>query len=281
MIVGWPDFDPILRSAWSYHGERSYGRNSYERPATVIQQIRRLVGEEKFWRAFRAYAERWRWDRPTTEDFLDAMRATGIPRLRRLRPEDLLRHRLRRLPAPPRDERVPRSVRRVRRRRKGDEPSEEGLRKEERRRLVRDRRRRRPGRGPRPPGRHPADVRKRRDLVDDVGRGGEVDPAPDRLRLEAGESGRRPGPEGDPRPEPLEQRPRHRKAPDALGRREGPRLRLPPRRDPSLEPLELRLKRSRPIAAGLSAAFRNDALGRRGRSALTRFHLVEILLSSL
>ena len=79
LIVGRPDFDPILRNAWSYHGERSYGRNSYERPATVIQQIRRVVGEEKFWRAFRAYAERWRWDRPTTEDFLDAMRATGFP----------------------------------------------------------------------------------------------------------------------------------------------------------------------------------------------------------
>jgi hypothetical protein len=79
LIVARPDFDPILRNAWSYHGETSYVRNSYDRPATVIQQIRRLSGEEKFWRAFRAYAERWRWDRPTTEDFLDAMRATGIP----------------------------------------------------------------------------------------------------------------------------------------------------------------------------------------------------------
>lgn len=79
LIVGRPDFDPILRNSWSYHGERSYGRNSYERPATVIHQIRRLAGEEKFWRAFRMYAERWRWDRPTTEDFLDAMRSTGIP----------------------------------------------------------------------------------------------------------------------------------------------------------------------------------------------------------
>ena len=79
LIVAKPDFDPILRNAWTYHGWTSYGRNSYERPATVIQQIRRLAGEERFWRAFRAYAERWRWDRPTTEDFLDAMRATGIP----------------------------------------------------------------------------------------------------------------------------------------------------------------------------------------------------------
>ena len=151
LIVGRPDFDPILRNSWSYHGERSYGRNSYERPATVIQQIRRLAGEEKFWRAFRAYAERWRWDRPTTEDFLDAMRSTGIPRLRGLRPEDLLS-------APPSS--ISRfSGRRARpttrspvsttpERRRASRRSGRG--KEEGRRPVPDRRRRRPGRRPRP-----------------------------------------------------------------------------------------------------------------------------------
>jgi len=79
LIVARPDFDPILRNSWSYLGERSYVRNSYERPATIIQQIRLLAGEERFWPAFKAYAERWRWDRPTTEDFLDAMRTIGIP----------------------------------------------------------------------------------------------------------------------------------------------------------------------------------------------------------
>ena len=78
-VVGSPDFDPILRDAWRFRSSSSYGRNSYPRPATVIQQIRRLAGEEKFWRAFRDWAERWRYDHPTTEDFLDAMRSTGIP----------------------------------------------------------------------------------------------------------------------------------------------------------------------------------------------------------
>ena len=71
------DHDPILASSWKYATENSYGRNSYPQPGTTIQQIRVLLGEGAFWRAFRGYAERWRFDHPTSEDFLDAMRAPG------------------------------------------------------------------------------------------------------------------------------------------------------------------------------------------------------------
>jgi hypothetical protein len=71
------DHDPILASSWKYATENSYGRNSYPQPGTTIQQIRLLLGEEAFWRAFRGYAERWRFDHPTSEDFFDAMRAPG------------------------------------------------------------------------------------------------------------------------------------------------------------------------------------------------------------
>jgi hypothetical protein len=71
--------DPILSVAWKYASGGSYGRNSYPQPGTTIQQIRNLLGEEAFWRAFRAYAERWRFDHPTSEDFFDAMRAPGNP----------------------------------------------------------------------------------------------------------------------------------------------------------------------------------------------------------
>ncbi len=74
-----PDLDPIRRSAWAFSSERSYFKNSYARPATVLQQIRRLAGEEAFWRAFRAYALRWRFDYPTSEDFFDAFRPLAIP----------------------------------------------------------------------------------------------------------------------------------------------------------------------------------------------------------
>jgi hypothetical protein len=73
------DHDPILSVAWKYAGGESYGRNSYPQPGTTIQQIRNLLGEEAFWRAFRGYAKRWRFDHPTSEDFFDAMRAPGNP----------------------------------------------------------------------------------------------------------------------------------------------------------------------------------------------------------
>ncbi len=78
-IVSAPDFDPIVTKAWQYSTPGSYGRNSYPRAATVVEQIRRLAGEEKFWRAFRKYAERWRFDHPASEDFIDEMRPLGIP----------------------------------------------------------------------------------------------------------------------------------------------------------------------------------------------------------
>jgi hypothetical protein len=83
-IVAAPDFDPIVTKAWEYSTGGSYGRNSYPRPAEVIEQIRRIAGEEPFWRAFRRYAERWRFDHPTSEDFLDEMRTLGIPNFEKL-----------------------------------------------------------------------------------------------------------------------------------------------------------------------------------------------------
>ena len=73
------DHDPILADSWKYATENSYGRNSYPQTGTTIQQIRLLLGEESFWRAFRAYAERWRFDHPSSEDFFDFMRASGNP----------------------------------------------------------------------------------------------------------------------------------------------------------------------------------------------------------
>ncbi len=75
------DHDPILSKAWKFADWGSYGRNSYPQPGTTVQQIRLILGEETFWRAFRGYAERWRFDHPTSEDFFDAMRASGNPAL--------------------------------------------------------------------------------------------------------------------------------------------------------------------------------------------------------
>lgn len=67
------EVDRLVTPSWSF-APGAYGRNSYARAATSIDQIRRVLGEEAFWRAFRAWAERWRFDHPATEDFLDAFR---------------------------------------------------------------------------------------------------------------------------------------------------------------------------------------------------------------
>ncbi|MGA7992046.1 MAG: M1 family metallopeptidase [Thermoanaerobaculia bacterium] len=81
------DHDPILSPSWKYATEGSYARNSYAQPGTAIEQIRLLLGEEAFWRAFRSYAERWRFDHPTSEDFLDAMAGAGNPHVTGLIPK--------------------------------------------------------------------------------------------------------------------------------------------------------------------------------------------------
>ncbi len=67
------EVDRLATPSWGF-APNAYGRNSYARAATAVDQIRRILGEEMFWRGFRAWAERWRFDHPTTEDFLDAFR---------------------------------------------------------------------------------------------------------------------------------------------------------------------------------------------------------------
>ena len=71
------DYDPIIAPAWTYSDRNSYFINSYSRPAATLEQIRALLGEETFWRAFRTYAERWRYDHPGSEDFFAVMRTAA------------------------------------------------------------------------------------------------------------------------------------------------------------------------------------------------------------
>jgi hypothetical protein len=74
------EVDRLATTSWRF-APGAYGRNSYARAATAVDQIRRILGEEAFWRAFRAWAERWRFDHPTTEDFLDAFRPAAEGKL--------------------------------------------------------------------------------------------------------------------------------------------------------------------------------------------------------
>lgn len=76
------DFDPIVTPSWRFSTNQAYGRNSYPRPAIVLQQLRLLAGEEAFWRGFKSYAERWRFDHPSTLDFLESLEASIGPAYR-------------------------------------------------------------------------------------------------------------------------------------------------------------------------------------------------------
>lgn len=82
-----PDSDPIAQPAWHYRTDRSYGVNSYPRPALFLRQVEALLGPSTFARAMRTYALRWRYRHPTTEDFLQTLDdATGRPISDLLRP---------------------------------------------------------------------------------------------------------------------------------------------------------------------------------------------------
>ena len=80
-VIAAREADRLVTPSWRFADEPSYARNSYARGATAVDQVRRILGEETFWRAFKAYAERWRFDHPTTEDFLDAFRPYAGGRL--------------------------------------------------------------------------------------------------------------------------------------------------------------------------------------------------------
>ncbi|MFT5152223.1 MAG: hypothetical protein ACI841_002214, partial [Planctomycetota bacterium] len=68
-----PDRDPIITGgSWKYLDRRSYGCNSYARPAVVLRSLAAVVGRDAFMRGMRTYADRWRYRHPYPQDFFDA-----------------------------------------------------------------------------------------------------------------------------------------------------------------------------------------------------------------
>jgi hypothetical protein len=62
--------DVMARRAWTYRDRGSYGTNSYGKPALTLQTLEGLVGDETMIRVLRTFARRYRFDHPTTKDFL-------------------------------------------------------------------------------------------------------------------------------------------------------------------------------------------------------------------
>ncbi len=259
------DHDPIQSWAWKYATGNSYGRNSYPQPGTTIQQVRLLLGEETFWRAFRGYAERWRFDSPTSEDFFDFMRAPGNPLVADLIQKTWYGRGWV-------DFSVLAAQHASGRRLHGltTTPTSPSTSTPTRRRSRRSGRTRRKHKGPWQSvvvvGRDgdiemPAHVvltLKDGTKIDRTWDGdGGLDPVPGHVLVAAREGGGRPRAPDRPRPQPLEQRPLHAAVRGAFRRREGPDVRPASRGDPALHRLGC------PVSAfstGAGAALRNRRL---------------------
>lgn len=64
------DLDPIVRRAWDFYSDISYGVNSYYKPTVMLTTLHNYLGEEKMRKIMRTYAERWRFKHPKTQNFI-------------------------------------------------------------------------------------------------------------------------------------------------------------------------------------------------------------------
>ena len=62
-------FDPVVRDAWQYYSDFSYGINSYFRPATLLRTLENYLGSPIMARIMRTWFERYRFRHPTSGDF--------------------------------------------------------------------------------------------------------------------------------------------------------------------------------------------------------------------
>lgn len=63
--------DVMTRRGWEYN--QSYGLNSYTKPGSSLMQLERYVGEETMYRIMRTYHHRFRFQHPTSQDFINVV----------------------------------------------------------------------------------------------------------------------------------------------------------------------------------------------------------------
>jgi hypothetical protein len=68
-VRGYGREDPFRRS-WDYDTWPAYYTNSYDKPAVTLQTLEGLVGDTVMTSILNTYARRYRFDHPTTEDFI-------------------------------------------------------------------------------------------------------------------------------------------------------------------------------------------------------------------
>ena len=63
--------DVMTRRGWEYRDNTSYRTNSYSKPEMILWTLERWLGEETMLEAIRAFFQRYRFQHPTTQDFID------------------------------------------------------------------------------------------------------------------------------------------------------------------------------------------------------------------
>jgi hypothetical protein len=70
-IAGDEEEGEIMRRSAFHYSPFAYGVASYMKPGTVLVALRGVLGEEMFMRAFREYAQRWKYKHPYPWDFFN------------------------------------------------------------------------------------------------------------------------------------------------------------------------------------------------------------------
>lgn len=65
--------DPMVRPGWLYLNRDSYRANSYQRPATILRTLERMVGRKRWWTFLAKFHARARFRHPTTADFTELL----------------------------------------------------------------------------------------------------------------------------------------------------------------------------------------------------------------
>jgi Peptidase family M1 domain len=68
-----PDEDPIVRYAWKFANDASYGSIVYGKTAAVLATLQAMLGEATLRQALQVYFTRYRFTHPTASDFLHAI----------------------------------------------------------------------------------------------------------------------------------------------------------------------------------------------------------------
>ena len=68
-----PDYDPIVRKAWEFYSNGSYGINSYYKPGLLLMTLQNYLGKDTMQKILRTYFTRWRFRHPTTADFISVV----------------------------------------------------------------------------------------------------------------------------------------------------------------------------------------------------------------